>query len=131
MVIYVGIMRKGTQIENLRVVGNSVEILCSPLINPDNKSVGPVRYNIHPSFLEVIDSFFASDPNSGFVHPRNYVDVLREIASRQKSDEPLIALFKKEPFPLGSVYPKEDMVYIARVSSGLVSTLESVGRKFG
>ncbi len=134
MAVYVGIMGKGTQIDNSLVVGDAVKILCNPLINPDNVIVGPVKYNIHPFHLELVDYFYPSDPNPGFSHPRNYADVFREIASRRKGDEPLIALFKKEPLPLDcfldSVYPKEDMVYVARVSSGLKSTLESVGRKF-
>lgn len=132
--VYVGVMSKSTDIEDFKVVGDSVEILCNPLVNPEKNVVGPVNYRIHPSFLEVMDSFPANTQCQGFIFPRNYGDVFRELVSRQGIDEPLIALFRKESIPvdcfLCSDYPRDEKVYVARVSPGLVDTLKSVGRDF-
>lgn len=134
MEIYVGVLNNGAQIRDFKLDGEPVEILCNSLLNPKKEMIGPVKYTIHSSYLELTDCFSPNEQNPGIFRSRNYRDVFREMFLRQRVDEPIIALIRKESLPVGcflcSDYPYDEQVFVARVSPGLVSTLKSVGRDF-
>lgn len=135
MVIYVGLKNKNIRVENGVVTGGSVEILCNPIKNLEGVDM-PLRYFIDSSFLDSVDFFSVYDQESGLPSPKSYCDVLRRVASRQRTQEPVILLVNEGILPHGNVIcgaiPPREEVYVARVSrKDILEKLREFGRVFG
>jgi hypothetical protein len=135
MVIYVGLKNKNIHVENGVVTGGSVEILCNPMKNLEGVAM-TLRYFIDSSFLDLADCFSVYDQESGLPSPKSYCDVLRRVASRQRTREPSILLVNEGILPHGNVIcgaiPPSEEVYIARVfRKDILEKLEQFGRAFG
>lgn len=135
MVVYVGVMDKGTCINGFKIFGDSIEVLCNNVTNSEGMVVGPMKFNIDSSYLEVNDCFFANIQHLGYSIPRNYREVLKEVSERHRTGESIIALFTREAMPVDCFlcgdYPRDEKVYVARVKEKFVSEhLAKFGRRF-
>lgn len=131
--VYIGVMGGSTRIENSKLLGDSVEILCNPLTKPNKEVLCSVRYNTHPSYLEVLDSFTLHESHPGASVFSTYLDILRDIFNGRKTVDPVIVLFDQGDFSRGYFLKtgcSSDRVCVARFPGGLGDTLKSVGRDF-
>jgi hypothetical protein len=134
MAVYIGLMGKDTRIENCTVVGGSVEILCNPIKNLEGIDM-PLKYRLDSSYLDLADCFSTHEQYPGFSSLMTYCDILKDVASRRRINEPVILLTYEADFSINrslcGASPSSDKVYVARVSrKDIAEKLDKFGRRF-